>query len=186
MNLIEHLHSRYFNTSIHKFWIDDETTTVVFPLFNLNGSLSGYQNYKPLKNKIKNNDPYEGRYFTKRNKNNIGVWGLETWNYSKILFITEGIFDACRITNYNYSAIALISNNPNPSTKNWLWTIRQFRPVVAICDSDSSGKKLANLGHSSYTMTQGDLGDSTEAQVYEIIQNFNKQFNIEEPIKWNL
>jgi hypothetical protein len=174
MNLIDHLHSRYFDTSFHKFWKDDIDLVVTFPLYNLSSDLTGYQSYRPLKNKIKNNDHLESRYFTYRNKDDIGVWGLESWNLSNVLFVTEGIFDACRLTYFKYSAIALLSNNPNVSTKRWIWTIRAFRPVVTICDSGTGGKKLANLGHNTYTMSTGDLGSATQDQVRDIITKFTE------------
>lgn len=173
MNLIEHLQSRHFDVVFHKFWKDDNDNVVTFPLWNLSGSLVGYQHYKPLNDKSKNNDPKEGRYYTYRNKDKIGVWGLESWNLSNTLFVTEGIFDACRITYFKHSAIALLSNNPNDSTKRWLWAVRKIRPVVTICDSGIGGKKLAHLGHRSYTMNTGDLGDADMNMVSHIIEQYS-------------
>lgn len=174
MNLIDHLQSRYLDTSFHTFWTDDSDNVVIFPLWNLSGSLVGYQNYRPLANKEKKNDPKDGRYFTYRNKDTIGVWGLESWNLSNVLFVTEGIFDACRISYFKYSSIALLSNNPNDTTKRWLWTVRKQRPVVTICDSGPSGIKLAKLGHMTYIMPQGDLGESTNETVQNIIYDMTK------------
>lgn len=169
----DHLKSRYFNFQNHHIWIDDSNNMAIFPLWNLSGQLVGYQQYRPLLPKEPNNSPIDGRYYTYRNKDHIGVWGLESWNMSRTLFITEGIFDACRLTNHNISAIALLSNNPNDTTKKWLWSIRKFRPVFAICDNGPSGKKLVDLSHKSYTMSNTkDLGDSTEDFVFEIIEKY--------------
>lgn len=173
MNITEHLSQRYFNINKHQVWLNYEESCAVFPLWNLTGRLVGYQNYRPLNPKEPNNDPHSGRYYTHRNKDEIAVWGLESWNFSNTLFLTEGIFDACRLTNHNTSAIALLSNNPNDATKRWLWTIRQMRPIFAVCDSGQSGKKLVNLGHKSYTMsTFKDLGDSSEEFVTDLIQQY--------------
>lgn len=174
MDLLLHLKQRHMDVDLHYFWKDDLENTVIFPLWNLTGQMVGYQNYRPLQNKEKKNDPKEGRYFTYRNKETIGVWGLESWNLSNVLFVTEGIFDACRLTYFNYSAIALLSNNPNASTKRWLWTVRKQRPVVTICDSGPSGIKLAVLGHDTYIMQEGDLGDATHDKVLDIIHQKTK------------
>lgn len=167
-----HLNSRYMNTSNHIVWINTEEKMAVFPLWNLSGQMVGYQNYRPLNPKEPNNDPKSGRYYTHRNKDMVSVWGLESWNFSRTLFVCEGIFDACRLTNHGVSAIALLSNNPTDATKRWLWTIRQFRPVFSICDSGPSGRKLASLSHKSHTMTVSDLGDSSESFVSELIEKF--------------
>lgn len=64
----------------------------------------------------------------------------------------------------------MLSNNPNDTTKRWLWTIRKFRPVVTICDSGIGGKKLATLGTDTYTMQTGDLGDASPEHVIDIIK----------------
>ncbi len=165
-----HLNSRYMNTSNHVVWINVEEQMAVFPLWNLSGQMVGYQNYRPLNPKEPNNDPKSGRYYTHRNKDMVSVWGLETWNFSRTLFVCEGIFDACRLTNHGASAIALLSNNPTDATKRWLWTVRQFRPVFSVCDSGPSGRKLASLSHKSHTMVLSDLGDSSEYFVLQLIK----------------
>lgn len=173
MDIINHLKQRYMNLGIHKVWINEVESMACFPIWNISGKLTGYQNYRPLNPKAPNNDPHSGRYYTHRNKDEIGVWGMESWKFSRTLFVVEGIFDAARITNHYGSCIALLSNNPSDATKRWLWTVRQSRPVFSICDNGPSGKKLASLSHKSYTMQEGDLGDSSEEFVRSVIAKYS-------------
>lgn len=170
-SLIQHLHNRHINFDIHRVWLDNEEYMATFPLLNLSGQLVGYQQYRPLANKEKKNNPKEGRYFTYTKKDTRGVWGLESWKFSKTLFITEGIFDACRLTDKGYSAIATMSNDPK-HLLNLFYIISQDRPIVAICDNDSAGKKLAKYGTSSIIVEDGDLGDASEKYVNELLLQY--------------
>ena len=91
-----HLHSRYFSMNLHRAWLDEGVAT--FPLWNLSGQLVGYQQYRPFADKKAKNDPREGRYFTRLSRDRVGVWGLESWQFSDVLFLCEGVFDACKVT----------------------------------------------------------------------------------------
>lgn len=156
--------------SVHKAWIDEENVSAVFPLYNLNKQFLGYQRYRPNKTKEYDNDPREGRYFTRLKDGKFGVWGLESWHFSNTLFVTEGIFDACRVTKLGASAIAMLSNDPKHLT-DWFFILRQLRPVVMVCDAGTPGKKLAKYGTHSITVPEeyGDLGDAPEKYVKELI-----------------
>lgn len=168
----KHLQDREMDASIHKYWIDYDEIVATFPCWNLSGQIVGSITYRPLSEKKKSND-IKGRYHNYRSKQSICVWGLESWNFSNTLFLTEGIFDTCRLTSRGYSAIAVLSNSVNVPTKKWIKIIRNIRPVVAICDNDDSGKSLQNLGHFSYKTTAKDLGDSTEEEVNYVIERYD-------------
>lgn len=173
MNVLHHLRSRYMNTSLHTVWISEELECATFPLWNLSGQIVGYQRYRPGAPKEKHNNPYEGRYFTRVKDHRVGVWGLESWKLSNTLFVTEGVFDACRLTNLGYSAVATLSNDVSPSLKRWLWMVRKFRSVVAVCDNDSAGRRLAKYGHKSHVVEAGDLGDASEQYVRNLAKEYN-------------
>jgi hypothetical protein len=172
--LEEHLKSRYLDLSHHKVWLDEDEYCATFPLWNLSGHLVGYQTYRPNGEKVQKND-LKGRYYTYRNKDAVSVWGLESWDLSKTLFVVEGIFNATRLTSMGYSCVALLSNNPNKSTKRWLWTIRQMRHVVAVCDPGAGGKYLKSLGH-EYVVCDVDeangvdLGDAPQWWVDKLLE----------------
>jgi hypothetical protein len=158
--------------NLHHVWVCEELECATFPLWNLSGQLVGYQRYRPFKSKVPNNNPTEGRYFTRVKDSKVGVWGLESWNLSETLFVTERVFDACRLTYYGYSAIAVLSCDLSQTTRSWLSLVRARRKVVVVCDADPSGKKLAKYGHVSYTLPEGDLGDASEEMVMELCKKY--------------
>ena len=173
MTLLQHLHSRSMDTELHCVWTNESEGVAVFPIWNLSGQLVGYQQYRPSATKEKNNNPLEGRYFTRVKDGRAGVWGLESWNLSNTLFVTEGIFDACRITALGHSAIAVFGFSMGPTTQNWLWTVRKHRPVVCVCDNDDSGRRLARFGSVSHVVERyHDLGDASDEYVSNLIEEY--------------
>lgn len=172
MDLTEHLKTRHFDMQLHSAWLDTAEGVVTFPLWNLSAQFVGYQQYRPAANKTKSNNPKLSRYFTWRKDRVVGVWGLESWRASRTLFVTEGVFDACRLTALGYAAVATLSNDVDPSLERWMWMVRRARPVVAVCDADAAGRRLARLGHRSHTLEHGDLGSASEPTVLEIVQRY--------------
>jgi hypothetical protein len=183
MTLKAHIKSRHVDLDLHTVWIDEAERVATFPLWNLSGQLTGYQAYRPDAGKVKKNDE-RGRYYTykgeklvtKHNKT-VAVWGLESWWLTPVLFITEGIFDAARLTSRGVSAIAVLSNDPNISTLNWLLQVRTGRPTVAVCDPGKAGRKLAKTAHTAHTVSvphqpAADLGDVDEQYVTELIAEY--------------
>lgn len=165
-----HLKSRYLNFNLHKVWLDEYHTIATFPLWNLSEQLLGYLQYRPLANKQKKNNPKEGRYFTYLPKQSVGVWGLESWRQSDTLYVTEGVFDAARLTNSGLSAIALLSNDLNDSLKAWLRIVRSQRKVVAVCDGDAAGLKLAKAGHCAIVVKDNkDVSSLTKTEYKELL-----------------
>jgi hypothetical protein len=159
--------------NVHSYWTNDDEVSVTFPIWNLSGQLVGYQRYRPLADKTRKNDPREGRYFTRIGRDRVGVWGMESWKFSETLFVTEGVFDACRLTSIGYSAIAILSYQVNPTTYSWLRMVRGYRPVVAVCDGDTSGHKMRNYGHTYHTCPTGsDLGNASPEYVQEVARKY--------------
>ena len=172
--LEEHLKSRHFDVNLHTAWMDHEDRSVTFPVWNLSGELVGYQRYRPDGDRTKFNNPKEGRYYTYSVKGKRGVWGLESWRLSNTLFITEGVFDASRLTWEGFSAICVMSNDPGKTMRNWLWTVSQSRPVVAVCDGDKAGIKLAKYGTSFQVMPDGmDMGDASDYYVEKFLRGYD-------------
>lgn len=169
MDLVDHLHTRHLNLELHRPMLDVQEGIVTFWLYDLSGRIVGYQQYRPLADKIKNNDPKLSRYFTFKSKDKLAVWGLESIHLSSnILFVTEGIFDACRLTNRGYSSIAILSNDSTKQIKEWLSCLG--RKIICICDNDTAGRRLAKLGDSYYIMKSHDLGDCSEEELEYILE----------------
>lgn len=174
-NLQDYLHSRRFDASKHSVWYDDEELVVTFPLWNLSGQLVGYQQHRPFVLDKKLDNVKEGRYFTHLKEARIGLWGLESWGDNETLFLTEGVFDACKLTWFGASALAVLQNDPSKSTKRWFWMVRKFRKIIAVCDGDMAGKRLAEVAHNSIQLPDGkDLGDMDDDYVRNLILANNK------------
>ena len=173
MTVLENLKSRHFDMNVHTVWIDEDEGVATYPLWNLTGQMVGFQQYRPAASKKKDNHPRESRYFSWRKDKVVGVWGLESWNFSNTLFVTEGVFDAARLTSRGFSAVATLSNDVDPSLARWLWTVRRHRPVVDVCDNDSAGRKLAKCGHVAHVMEDGkDMREASD----EYVTNFLKDY----------
>ena len=172
MNTIkQHLLDRHLNLDLHQPVIDEVNRVATFFLYNLSNQLVGYQQYKPEGSKKNNNDPKEGKYFTYRTKTTLAVWGLESLHLSpNVLFVTEGIFDACRLTELGFSAVAVLTNNPSSDLANWLRMLN--RKVVVVADNDNAGKKLAKFGQYVEFTTDHDLGDSSEEFVRQLVSKY--------------
>lgn len=170
----EHLKSRHVDLNLHRVWVDDAEGVAVFPLSNLSGVLLGYQQYRPTADKNLDNHPKLCRYYTySPSKASRSFWGVESWYNSRTLFMTEGVFDAARVTELGYSAMAVMSNDPKHLTE-WLWLVRQHRRVVAVCDPDVPGMKLSKYGTESHTMECGsDLGAAPDDYVKRLLSHYN-------------
>lgn len=167
-----HLRERHVNLDLHRPVVDESERVATFFLYNLSGQIVGYQQYRPDAGKEKKNYPREGRYFTYRLKRTVGVWGLESLNLRKdLVFVTEGVFDAARLTELGQPALAVLSNDPTADLRNFLVCLG--RRVVAVCDPDSAGRKLAKVGNQVEIMPDSwDLGDAPDEFVEQLISKY--------------
>ena len=166
-----HLRERYLDLRLHRPILSDEGVAT-FYLWTTTGRLAGYQQYRPFADKKMSNDPKEGRYYTYRSPGTMSLWGTESLYLSpSVVFLTEGIFDAARLTSKGYSALALLSNNFQPELHNYLRFLN--RRVVAICDNDEAGRRLSKFGHESVTVAEfKDLGESTNCYVDSLLDQY--------------
>jgi DNA primase len=171
MNLQQHLLDRHLDLDLHRPMIDDTEGVATFFLYNLSGQLVGYQQYRPSGEKKPQNNPKQGKYFTYRKQPTLGVWGVESLHLSPgVVFLTEGVFDACRLTEKGYSALAVLSNNTGKDLSNWLSMLN--RKVVAVCDNDDAGRRLAKFGDVAVFCEDHDLGDSSDEFVNSLVARF--------------
>ena len=169
--LLQHLKNRHLNVELHRPMVDEVERVATFFLYNLSGQLVGYQQYRPEGEKKPQNNPKEGKYFTYRKQPTLSVWGVESLDLSpSVVFVCEGVFDAARLTERGFSALAVLSNNPNPDLRNWLTCLN--RKVVAVCDNDDAGRKLAKFGDCCVFTTDKDLGDSSEEYVTNLLETY--------------
>lgn len=174
MDLKEHLKQRHFNLGLHRPFLDEESGVATFHCWNLSGQLVGYQQYNPRGDKKVFNDKMGGKYYTYRKLPTVVVWGVESLYQSNgVVYLTEGVFDACRMTNLGCSALATLCNNPPKDYRNWLRMLN--RPVVAVCDNDDAGRKLAKFGDYVEVVPDGkDLGEASNAYVKYLLEKYDR------------
>jgi len=144
-NIKEHLLERHLNLELHHPVLDLELNIATFYCYNLSGQIVGYQQYNPNGDKKIFNSKLEGRYYTYRKLPTVSLFGTESLYQSNgVIYLTEGVFDAARMTNVGQSALATLTNNPPKDYKNYLQMLG--RPIVVVCDNDSAGKQLLPYG----------------------------------------
>lgn len=173
--LLAHLKHRKMNVYLHRPFLNVDTAT--FLLYNLSGQIVGYQTYNPTKNKTRKNDPRDGKYYTYRTKPHIAIWGLESLYFVErtgCVFLTEGLFDAARLTWEGLPAFALLSNNPNKDTRNFLKLLPYNK--VSVPDAGRSGKYFKRLGNKVEMLPEGvdDLGDAPDDFVLYLKRKYTK------------
>lgn len=174
MKVSEYLQSRHVNLSLHRPVVDEEERVATFFLYNCSGQLVGYQQHRPDAPKTpQKHGPKLARYFTYRKQPTHSLWGLESLYQSNgVVFLTEGLFDAARLTEKGQSALACLCNNPQRDLKNWLDSLA--RPVVVVADNDKAGKALAKFGNFCEVCPEpgSDLSDSSEDFVNWLVQKY--------------
>ena len=185
MKIREHLKSRGVDPDQHSVLIDDENDIATFLIWDLSGRLAGYQQYNPNGTKqIRNDEKHRDqlKYFTfsgdegdgsRAGKKKLTAWGFESFAPAQeVVFIAEGIFDAVKIQNAGYPALAVIANDP----KHLRALFKALGVViVAICDRDDAGGKLANCAHLSFNVPEPyhDLGDMPQEEVNSWLRTFS-------------
>ncbi|WP_199028806.1 toprim domain-containing protein [Ralstonia sp. ASV6] len=169
-----HLAERWLNPSRYRgvFVAEDSAT---FALWNFSGQMVGYQTYRPDRPKNHDGDPREGRYFTFVSRYGgrtpeLAVWGLETVDPGRPLFLCEGVFDACRLHALGLSCVATLGSDPKP-LRQWLNCLPQLK--VAVCDGDAAGRKLAKFADEAVFLPDGkDAGDLSENELRDALRSY--------------
>lgn len=171
MNIREHLLSRKVNFEIHSPILDEENEIATFLLYNLSGQIVGYQQYNPNGEKKVFNCKAKSKYYTYRKSPTVALFGIETLALSTgPVFLTEGLFDAARISYYGKSVLATLCNHPPKDYQNFLQCLH--RPIVVICDNDNAGYKLSKYGDYVEIPNEKDLGDESEEYVLSLIEKY--------------
>lgn len=176
IDIKSHLLNRGLNPNTKGVFIDEESGEATFFMYNLSGQLVGYMKYNPNYPKAAGLGE-KGKYYSyvgkEGDKHKMAVWGLQTYDpNSKFLFVCEGIFDAVKVHNAGYPAIAVLGNDPVP-IKGWLKTLNQT--IIVIADNDAAGRRLNKFGDYYFTVPLGkDLGDLSQEQANDFIENIIK------------
>jgi hypothetical protein len=160
-SILSHLKSRHLNIELHRPIVDEENGIATLLLYNLSGQIVGYQQYNPKGDKKTDNSKATGKYYTYKSKqlNTVVLWGVESLYQSNgVIYLTEGIYDAARLTNRGHLNYLKLLN----------------RPIVVVCDNDNAGKKLAKYGDYVEVVPSEykDLGESPESYVSQLIEKY--------------
>ena len=169
MDINEHLKQRRLDKNLYiSIGIDEEDCVVTFPLWNLMGQMVGFQRYRPDRPKF-NNNPYEARYFTKINKSSSTALGLDLLNpENRVLFITEGIFDASPLHIHKANALSVLCNNPL-RLKNLISSLGYY--TIALCEGDEAGEELKDVTNDFVKLPDGkDPGDMENDWFVDLIK----------------
>ena len=166
----QHLIKRHVNINLHRPIITQNAAT--FLLYNLSKQLVGWQRYSPNSPHLSSND-VNGKYYTYRTPHQLALFGFEAYEItSQCIFVTEGIFDAVRITKYGKSALALLTNSPNSSMLNLLSCLPN--KITIIIDNDKGGdtlyKKTKHITSSFIRPPEKDLGECDESFITSILK----------------
>lgn len=177
MSIHQHLLDRHFtDEEINKSGviINEDECVATFLLYNALGEITGYQEYRPFLSKNKNNIRLESRYFSYMTKEKPSYWGQHSLNVERgVLYITEGIMDAARLTSKGYQAVAVLSNDPKKLYDQIkIWKARYL--VIALVDNDHGGKFLAKYADMFHVM-QSDVGDSSEEELENILRKITEK-----------
>lgn len=169
--VLENLLERHLDLDLHRPVVDEVERVATFYLYNLSGQHVGYHQYRPDATKEANNNPKLSRYFTYRKLPTVGVWGVESLHLTpNVVFLTEGLFDAARLTERGYSALAVLCNDPVKDLHSWLYCLN--RKVVAVCDNDAAGRRLAKFGNMSVFTEDKDLGEASDQYVTDLLNHY--------------
>jgi hypothetical protein len=160
------------NLELHKPVLDEELCIATFYCYNVSGQLVAYQQYNPNGDKYIFNSKLEGKYYTYRKVPTVAMWGVESLYLDDgAIFLTEGLFDAARMTNLGLSGLAAMTNNPPRDYRNWLQLLN--RPVVAVCDNDKAGMELAKFGDCVEVVPEGkDLNEAPDDYVKYLLDKY--------------
>jgi hypothetical protein len=179
--LRKHLESRRLFPEHYRCYLDEGSNIATFYIFNLSGQWIGYQTYNPHMPKYRTNlTPQEQRYYTyitgKKDLRMNAVWGLERYDYRKeLLFVTEGIFDACVFHNLGYNAVACLANAPK-KLKSMFKAMNH--KVIGIADGDEAGKEICVISDDLLIMPDGkDANDLTDKELVDILIKNNLYYN---------
>lgn len=166
----EHLRQRGFNPALYSnCCIDTVDNVLTVYMYTATGAITGFQQYRPNADKLKANNPRDGRYYTYIAKGNIPMWGVESLAYSaERVYVVEGIFDACRLHNLGVPAIACFGSY-NDQLKNWL--VCTGRKVYTINDSVGVNNKLSCFKNIELPSGRGDVGECTDKEIEHMLRN---------------
>lgn len=127
-------------------WPNEQEITVTFGLWNLYGPLVGFHEYRLLPDNEDKNNTSAMRYFTVASK---------TDKYSKLLAFAIDLLDRKQEVLFlaeGVDGLETLSSNP-AHLASWLRSTGYY--LVALCEGDGAGKKLAGIADEAIYLPKG-------------------------------
>lgn len=161
---MKHLLSRKCDASLYNVSFGE---VITFPLYNFGKHRTGFITYRPGGPKRVQNAK-EGRYYTYITPGEVGVFGLESLNFSNRIFLVGGLFKATALHRLGLTALH-VSSVSYKNLKPQLGLLG--RPVTAIGDNDKEGEDFASIygGFTSYK----DLDEMEENELWLFLSRMN-------------
>lgn len=161
--LKSHLEQRGMDTTLYPY-MGIEEDVAAFPMYDFGGRLTGVYYYRPSGDKKANNDPRQGKYFSKVTKERVALFGLESWNNPGPLFLTGGLFKAATLHRLGYAAA-------NASLVSYKYLRPQLallgRKYYSIGDNDPEGATFATRYRGWQSPV--DVDEMSDAEVHQMI-----------------
>lgn len=167
VTFIEHLKYRGYRPYLKAF-LDTTKEIITFPLW-CGTKFIGYQKYDWRRTKK------EERYYTYVTApyKGIALWGNEYLQKNKTVYIVEGIWDAIRLMQFEYQAIAILTCSPSKQLIQYVHHV--YPNSVVVCDNDDnkSGLRLKKLGHKHITVPEPykDVNEITNKEFLQGLLN---------------
>lgn len=161
--MLVHLKSRGMNTSLYpSLAATNEVAT--FTLFDFSGRLSGFQQYRPLGEKKESNKT-SGKYWSYVPNGGVGVFGLESMDFTETVYLVGGLFKAATLHRLGYTALH-VSAVSYKVLRPQLRLLR--RPYVGVGDNDDEGRQFA-ARYRGFTSPL-DLDEMKDEDVHELLR----------------
>ncbi len=159
-----HLVSRGMDINLYPYAsVDDEVAC--FPLYDFSGKMTGFHQYRPDGEKKAPNHPKYGRYWTYISPDNLGVFGLESLEFSETIYLVGGLFKASTLHRLGYASLH-VSGASYKHLKPQLALLN--RPFLAIGDQDSEGAQF--VARYSGWQSPGDVDEMADEEVHKMIR----------------
>lgn len=162
-------------------WVDIDQEILTVPLLTADKSKwIGYQRYRWNTTKRRGNeDGRHQRYYThvQEQYKGMAAYGWDNCFGHGPLFVTEGIFDALKVTNNWWDCIATTTNQPTKQFRQWFNMITGGRRTIAIMDDGEPRQRWLNWCDEAYYTPDPyhDLGDMSIYDVRTYLENLIRE-----------
>lgn len=164
MNIGQHLQSRGLQLSLypHASLTED---VAIFPMYNFGKKMTGFNQYRPgAPKKGIDNHPKLGKYYSFVVKNEIAVFGMESWDFTEPVYLTGGMFKAATLNRLGYTSLHVSAVNPVVLRQQLELT---GRPYFAIGDADAEGAQF--IRRFGGWQSRVDLDEMTDDDVHTML-----------------